>query len=111
MLRSLEKLTGVLIAVFAAFGLGSCEQSNPAVKGRLVVKYWERWNGFEAEAMQKIVADFNASQDHIFVDFSSVSQMNRKLMLSIAGGVPPDVAWVWGRAIPVYAENNARDAS
>ena len=27
-------------------------------------------------------------------------------MLAIAGGVPPDVAGVCGRTIPVYAENN-----
>ncbi len=107
MLRFLGKLTGVLAGVLAAFGHVSCERSNPAAKGRVVVKYWERWTGFEAEAMEKIVADFNASQDHIFVDYSSVSQMDRKLMLSIAGGVPPDVAGVFGRTIQVYAENNA----
>ena len=48
--------------------------------------------------MRRVVNDFNASQDRIFVDFSSVSQIDRKLMLATAGGVPPDVAGVWSRA-------------
>ncbi len=93
--------------LLSLFGFTSCEKDNPAAKGRVVVRYWERWTGFEADAMRKIVGDFNASQDRIYVDYSSVSQMDRKLMLSISGGVPPDVAGVWGRTIPVYAENNA----
>jgi len=85
----------------------SCERVNPAAKDRVVIKYWERWTGFEADAMRAVVDDFNASQDRIFVKYSSVSQMDRKLMLATAGGVPPDVAGVYGRALPVYAENNA----
>ena len=93
----------VLVAMLA---LGSCNQANPA-SGRVVIRYWEKWTGFEADAMRKVVDDFNASQGKIFVDYSSVSQMDRRLMLAIAGGVPPDVAGIYGRAIPVYAENNA----
>jgi len=72
-----------------------------------VIRYWEKWNGFEADAMRVIVDDFNASQDEIFVEYSSVSQIDRRLMLSIAGGIPPDVAGLWNYVLPVYAENNA----
>lgn len=75
--------------------------------GKVIVTYWEKWTGFEEEAMRQIVADFNASQDRIHVEFSSVSQIDRRLMLATAGGVPPDVAGVWPGNIPVYAENNA----
>ena len=57
--------------------------------------------------MRAVVDDFNASQNRIFVDFSSVSQMDRRLMLAISGGVPPDVAGVTGKTLPAYAENNA----
>ena len=57
--------------------------------------------------MRAVVDDFNASQDRIFVDFSSVSQIDRRLMLATAGGVPPDVAGIWAEQLPVYAENNA----
>lgn len=75
--------------------------------GRVVLKYWEKWTGFEAEAMRSVVDDFNRSQDRIFVEYSSVSQIDRRLMLATAGGVPPDVAGIWAINLPVYAENNA----
>ncbi|GAB4175474.1 MAG: hypothetical protein Fur0032_15250 [Terrimicrobiaceae bacterium] len=57
--------------------------------------------------MRAVVEDFNASQDRIFVDYTSVSQITRRLMLAIAGGVPPDIAGIWEYDLPVYAENNA----
>jgi hypothetical protein len=57
--------------------------------------------------MQEVVDDFNASQDRIRVEYSSVSQINRKLMLAIGGGNPPDVAGLFGNTLAVYAENNA----
>lgn len=81
-LRNLPTLVRALVVVlFAALKWSACKQSDPPAKGRVVAKYWERW--------------------------SSVGQMVRMLMLSIAGGVPPDVAGSWGRTIPVYGENNA----
>ena len=57
--------------------------------------------------MRAVVDDFNASQNRIFVDYTSVSQMDHRLMLATAGGVPPDVAGVAGKTLPAYAENNA----
>lgn len=95
--------------VAAAFLLASCGSENGIApnKGRVVLKYWEKWNGFEADAMREVVDDFNKSQGRIWVDYSSVSQIDRRLMLAIAGGVPPDIAGVWGLSVPVYSENNA----
>jgi len=87
--------------------LTSCDHEDPAAKGKVVIKYWEKWTGFEADAMRAVVDDFNASQDRIYVDFSSVSQIDRKLMLATAGGVPPDVAGLWSVQIPTFSENNA----
>ena len=85
--------------------LAGCDR--PHDDGRIVLKYWDKWNGFEKDAMQSIVDDYNASQTRVRVEFSSVSQINRKLMLATAGGVPPDVAGLFGEDVPVYAENNA----
>jgi len=73
----------------------------------VTITYWEKWTGFEADAMRAVVDDFNASQDRIHVDYNSVSQIDRRLMLATAGGVPPDVAGIWASNLPVYAENNA----
>ncbi|MGH8047237.1 MAG: ABC transporter substrate-binding protein [Chthoniobacterales bacterium] len=91
--------------VLLAAGLAACHDNTH--HGRVVIRYWEKWTGFEADAMKHIVDDFNKSQDRIWVDYSSVSQIDRKLMLATAGGVPPDVAGMCGDRLPVYAENNA----
>ncbi len=94
------------LAVALLAMLAGCDRQDPH-GGRLVLKYWEKWTGFEGEAMQEIVDDFNASQDRIFVDYMAVSQVDRKLMLATAGGVPPDIAGIWSNQIAVYSENNA----
>ncbi len=87
-------------------GLGI--QNLPGADDRRVhVKYWDKWTGFEADAMRRVVDDFNASQERILVEYNSVSQIDRRLMLATAGGVPPDVAGIWVVNLPVYAENNA----
>lgn len=74
---------------------------------KIVLEYWDKWTGFEASAMQTIVDDFNASQDRIEVHYSSISQIDLKLMLATAGRHPPDIAGIWGSTLPSYVENNA----
>ena len=49
--------------------------------GRVIVEYWEHWTGFEGEAMQAVVDDFNASQKDIYVKMLTVSQMDQKVNL------------------------------
>lgn len=95
------------IAAALALLVVACAPSRESSDSRIVIRYWEKWTGFEAQAMRVVVEEFNASQDRIYVEYSSVSQIDRRLMLAIAGGVPPDVAGIWGHVLPVYAENNA----
>ncbi len=101
-------LTFGLLAVLL-IGLQGCGNDEPThtPDGRVIVRYWEKWTGFEAEAMRAVVDDFNASQDRIFVKMLSVSDVDQKLLLSTAGGNPPDVAGVWTHTVPVFAEKGA----
>ena len=97
-----------LFLFILAWQVSGCSQKpDPRIGNRLVLRYWEKWTGFEADAMRQVVDDFNASQNRIYVDFSSVSQIDRKFMLATSGGVPPDIAGLWANSLPVYAENNA----
>lgn len=75
--------------------------------GRLVIDYWEKWTGFEGEAMQAVIDDFNASQSRVFVKRLVVSQIDQKLMLATAGGNPPDLAGLWSHTVPDFAEKGA----
>ena len=87
--------------------LTACQKPAVPEGGRVELEYWDKWTGFEADAMRAVVDDFNASQDRIHVNYSSISQIDHKLMLATAGGVPPDIAGVYSWMLPVYAENNA----
>jgi len=74
---------------------------------KVVLEYWDKWTGTDAEAMQSIVDDFNASQDRIEVRYSAISMVDVKVMLAIAGRRPPDVAGLWSSKLANYVENNA----
>ncbi len=98
----------VLFVVVASLCAGCVRRVEEYTEdGRLVIRYWEKWTGFEGEAMQAVVDDYNAGQDRVFVEKLTVSQMDQKLMLATAGGNPPDVAGLWSAYIPDYAEKGA----
>ena len=74
---------------------------------RVVVDYWEKWSGFEADAMQAVIDDFNRSQSRIEVRLLSVSQVDLKLLLAASSGHPPDIAGLWSENIPDFSEKGA----
>ncbi|MEM1108657.1 MAG: ABC transporter substrate-binding protein [Planctomycetota bacterium] len=97
------------VAFCLVLGLSACREAEREYTddGRLIVSYWEHWQGFEKEAMQAVVDDFNASQDRIFVKMLAVSQIEQKFVLATAGGVPPDIAGLWARHVAPFAEKGA----
>lgn len=79
-------------------------------EGRTRVTYWEHWTGPEAEAMRQIVDTFNDTvgrERNIWVDFTSMSQIDRKLLVATAGGVPPDIAGLWDVQLCEFAAMGA----
>jgi multiple sugar transport system substrate-binding protein len=87
--------------------LGGCFQRKHYPPGRAVVTYWEKWTGFEGEAMRDVVDAYNASQDNIHVELLTISQIDRKTVVAAAGGVPPDVAGLWSFNVHAFADKNA----
>ncbi len=75
--------------------------------GRIIVNYWEKWTGFERDALVAVIDDFNKSQNKIFVKLLTVSTIDQKLLLATAGGTPPDIAGVWVQNVNVFAEKGA----
>lgn len=99
--------TGIIAAGLVAF-FGSEHAANRSDRtDRVVVTYWEKWTTEEAAAMQKIVDKFNASQDHVFVRYLSISNIAEKTLLATAGGNPPDVSGMWCDQVVQYADANA----
>ncbi|MBM3472334.1 MAG: ABC transporter substrate-binding protein [Armatimonadetes bacterium] len=96
-------LCGLLVLAAALTGCRPARESG----GRLVVTYWEKWTGFEGEAMRKTVEAFNASQERTEVRLLTTSQVDRKMLMATAGGIPPDVAGLWSNNVIPYADKNA----
>ncbi|HCD29556.1 MAG TPA: hypothetical protein DEQ73_03035, partial [Phycisphaerales bacterium] len=88
---------GAAAAGYAFLG-GTRRNDMPA--GRIVLDYWEKWTGHEAAAMQTVVDAFNASQDRWWVNYLSVSGLDRKAKIAIAAEDPPDLLGLWHRNIP-----------
>lgn len=74
---------------------------------RVTVIYWEKWTGSEAEAMRKVVDDFNRSQDRIQVRYLSTSGIESKTMLATAGSNPPDVAGLYLDQVVQFSDARA----
>src|SRR5438874_10843716 len=62
------------------------------VDRRVHVVYGEKWTGFEKDAIQSVVDDFNRAQDRVFVDRVSVAVIRQKTLLATAGVDPPELA-------------------
>jgi ABC-type glycerol-3-phosphate transport system substrate-binding protein len=75
--------------------------------GKVHVTYWEKWTGFENDALQQVVARFNASQERIKVTVFATSQIDRKTIIATAGGDPPDIAGLWQRNVSTFADAGA----
>ena len=104
--RSLRVLSVLLLAGLVY--LGFTRQPAPAANdGRVHIQYWEKWNTHEGEAMRVVVNEFNRSQDRIFVEVLAISDVAQKMLLATAGGVPPDVAGIWGDNISSFADKQA----
>src|SRR5882757_685945 len=98
----------VCLLLFACLAADArADPSDSLATGRVRVVYWEKWTGFEKDAMQSVVDDFNRSQDRVFVDLLSVSLIHQKTLLATAGGNPPDLAGLMNDAVVEFADKNA----
>jgi ABC-type glycerol-3-phosphate transport system substrate-binding protein len=105
------------IIASAALGMNSACSKNDDRQTPTHVTYWEKWTGFEGEAMDAVVADFNAIElahakrdpnyAPIEVEKVTVSKLEQKLLIAIAGGNPPDLAGNYSFAVAAYADRGA----
>ncbi len=79
----------------------------PAKDTKVHITYWEKWTSFEGDAIKDTVDAYNASQDRIHVDLLTISNIEKKTLLAVAGGDPPDLAGLYGPNIAQYADDNA----
>lgn len=77
---------------------------------RVVINYWEKWSGVEADTMRRIIDEFNATigaEKGIYVRFLSMAAVDQKTRVATAAGVPPEIAGIWSDRL---AQLHAMDA-
>lgn len=79
----------------------------PPHEGRVVVNYWEKWTGKEADAMRAVVDRFNQMQSRIWVNYLSISAVDQKTLLATAGNRPPDIVGLWDNNVSQFADDMA----
>lgn len=104
-----------LLAAAAVAPLVGCGDAEDERVRRVV--YWEKWTGIEGEAVERVVHAFNERERArarrepgyrpIEVERVTVSRIEQKLLVAIAGGNPPDVAGFVSFLIATYADKGA----
>jgi len=103
----------LLILLFVAGMFFDRPPASPESPDSVVITYWEKWTGFEGEAMKATVDLFNSKKFRnkkgqvVQCRYLATTNVNRKSLLAIAGGHPPDVAGFWARETHVFADMNA----
>ncbi|MGF7060904.1 ABC transporter substrate-binding protein [Brassicibacter mesophilus] len=100
----------LVVAMFATVMLSGCSNnsgdSNTVTtedgKEKVTIKFWHVWKGEEADMLQEVIDDFNATNDHIFVE-SLGGTDTQKQLTAITGGNPPDIGYLLDINIPQLA--------
>ncbi len=117
--RTDPRLAPAAAVALLAVGVGlfsSCSASENKQAPRHIT-YWEKWTGFEGVAMDAVIDDFNAkevarakadtSYAPIEVEKVTISNVEQKLLIAIAGGNPPDLAGNYSFYVAAYADGGA----
>ena len=102
--------SALYVPVSLLVALAACapaDSVDPTGRGRTVIQYWYTWTNYEAEALRRVVDAFNDSNDEIYVDAVTVSDIDNKLLVAITGRKPPDVASILWRSAHKYAAKRA----
>ncbi len=112
----MQKLCAIIAVMIGLALLVSCSESSQDASVRKIV-YWEKWTGFEGEAMDRVVEAFNKrertkaeadpSYKPIEVKKVTTSRISEKLLVAIAGGNPPDVAGFYSAILSSYVDKGA----
>jgi multiple sugar transport system substrate-binding protein len=94
-----------VLAVSAVLLAGSgCTRNNERPDAPVEITFWYAWGGYEGKFLVSLVDEFNRTHPRIRVK-PSFFNIGDKLLASIAGGKPPDVATVWEFMVVTMGES------
>jgi multiple sugar transport system substrate-binding protein len=99
-MRSVRKLFGFAVLAMLLVTAAGCGGSSSSSSGGVTnIVLWNGYVDTEGKAMKTMVAEFNASHPKIHVTaqfYGNSDYALQKVLTSIAGGHPPDIAYLYG---------------
>ena len=110
-MKQIKRVVAALFVLCVALVLAFGPHADVApVKDRIIIDYWEKWTGAEADQMLQIVDWFNQTvgkEKGIYVRYLSMSSVNQKTLVATAAGAPPDIAGLWDTQVAQFAATDA----
>jgi ABC-type glycerol-3-phosphate transport system substrate-binding protein len=103
----------LLVLIVASALLYDQPYGNTDTPETVNITYWEKWTGFEGEAMKAGIEYFNDKKvknkkgQIIHCDCLTTTNVDRKSLMAIAGGTPPDLCGFWTFNTNVFADMGA----
>jgi multiple sugar transport system substrate-binding protein len=101
-------LAPLLAVGLAAFGLAACgsDTGSSSSGGKVTLQIWEGYTGVEATTFTHLVKQYEAANPGVVVDILTVNNDNTltKVQTAVAGGSPPDIAYLYGSWAPNVAQ-------
>src|SRR5271165_4495710 len=98
----------VLAAGLAAFGLAACgsDTRTSSSGGKVTLQMWEGYTGVEATTFTHLVKRYEAANPSVAIDILPVNNDDTltKVQTAVAGGSPPDIAYLYGSWAPNVAQ-------
>jgi multiple sugar transport system substrate-binding protein len=96
-----------VLAMTAATGLAACGSGSTAAGGdSKSIQIWEGYTGVEAKVFARMVTRYEKSHPGVKVSTLYVNSDNtlQKVQTAVAGGAPPDIAYLYGSWAPNVAK-------
>jgi multiple sugar transport system substrate-binding protein len=104
-------LTGTAIMTTALIAMTGCSaaESSTDESGKTQLTFWNGYTEADGDVLQKIVDDFNASQDDIEIttEVKTWAVIDDTLLTALSADEGPDIVAMPAERLPVYASNRA----
>ena len=96
-INELLEIWGTYARKFRIAPVEECYEDKSEKNAESVLTFWDFHTGTEAEVIENMIDEYNASQDKVKVEYSSVNQTDYTTTLvttAYANGECPDILWV-----------------
>ena len=98
-------VTGLALAGCTGQGSGGGGDDQPDASGKVTLDFWNGFTGPDGPALEKVIEDFNASQDDVEVKANIMpwDTLYQKVLTSVAGNDGPDIIAMSASRMPQFA--------